>query len=163
DTLYMPAAWLLYLLAALFLPVSFFLAIQRYRLYEIDRIINKALVYGALTGVLGAIFAGVLIGLQTIARTITGQDSPLALVASPLLMAALVPPARSRIQRSIDRRFFRSGYDAQKTLAAFSASLRQEISLTELQERLVGVVTETMRPTHVSHWLAAPSGSQISN
>ena len=155
ETLYMPISFLVYLLACLLVPVTFFIAIQRYRLYEIDRIINKALVYGLLTGILSAIFVGGVISLQALVRAVTGQDSPVALVASTLLIAGLFQPIRSRIQKTIDRRFYRAKYDAQKALATFNTTLRQEGSLNEVQERLVGIVNETMRPAHVSLWIAS--------
>jgi hypothetical protein len=157
-TLYQPVSYLLYVLTKLLVPITFFIAIQRYRLYEIDRIINKALVYGLLTGILGVIFVGGVITLQALVRIVTGQDSPVALVASTLLIAGLFQPIRARIQNTIDRRFYRSKYDAQKTLASFSATLRQEVSLTELRERLVGVVNGTMQPVSASLWLAPPRG-----
>jgi len=153
-TLYQPVSYLLYVLTKLLVPVTFFIAIQRYRLYDIDRIINKALVYGLLTGILGVIFVGGVITLQALVRIVTGQDSPVALVASTLLIAGLFQPIRARIQNTIDRRFYRSKYDAQKTLASFSATLRQEVSLTELQAHLLGVVEQTMRPTRLSLWIA---------
>jgi hypothetical protein len=146
----------------LFAAIALCIAILRYQLFDIDRLINRTLVYGLLTGILGAVFVGAVIGLQHVVRGITGQESPLALVASTLFIAGLAQPLRSRLQQVIDRRFYRRKYDAQKTLAAFSATLRQEVSLSELHERLIAVVTETMRPTHVSLWLAAPGGSQIS-
>jgi hypothetical protein len=154
TTLYQPVSYLVFILTKLLVPITFFIAIQRYRLYEIDRIINKALVYGVLTGILGAIFVGGVISLQALVRTVTGQDSPVALVASTLLIAGLFQPIRSRIQKTIDRRFYRSKYDAQRTLASFSASLRQEVSLTELQQRLIGVVNQTMQPARVYLWIA---------
>jgi hypothetical protein len=156
QTLYLPAAWLLYLLAALFLPLSFFLAIQRYGLFEIDRLINRALVYGALTAILVGVYIGVVIGLQSVFRATTGQESPIAVVASTLVIAGLFQTLRGFLQRSIDQRFYRAKYDAQKTLTAFSATLRQEVSLTELREHLLEVVEQTMRPAHVSLWLAPP-------
>jgi hypothetical protein len=156
EVLYFPLATLLYQLSLLCVPIAFFLAIQRYRLYEIDALINRALVYGSLTGLLGALYVGLIIGLQALVRAVTGQDSPVAIVASTLVIAGLFQPLRSRIQRLIDQRFYRRKYDAQKTLAAFSATLRQEVSLTELQERLVGVLNETLQPEHVSLWLRPP-------
>jgi hypothetical protein len=155
-TLYQPVSYLVYILTKLLVPITFFIAIQRYHLYEIDRLINKALDYGSLTGILAILYVSAVIGFQGLARTITGQESPIALVASTLLIAGLFQPLRRRIQKVIDRRFYRAKYDAQKTLADFSPTLRQETSLTELQERLLGVVTETMRPTHVSLWLTSP-------
>jgi hypothetical protein len=155
-TAYSPLAYLFYESMIPVVPITFFIAMQRYHLYEIDRIINKALVYGSLSAIVAVVYVGGVLSMQAVARTITGQESPLALVASTLLIAALFQPARSRIQKIIDRRFYRARYDAAKTLAAFSATLRQEVSLSELQLRLVGIVEETMRPTHVSLWLAEP-------
>jgi hypothetical protein len=143
------------LLILCIVAISFFVAIQRYRLYDIDPLVNKALVYGSLSVILAIVYIGAVIGLQAVARTITGQDSPIALVASTLLIAGLFQPLRGFLQRTIDRRFYRSKYDAQKTLAAFNATLRQEVSLNELQERLVGIVNETMQPAHVSLWIAS--------
>jgi hypothetical protein len=142
--------------ATLVVPIAFFIAIQRYRLYDIDPIINKALVYGALSAILAIVYIGGVIGLQSLARTTTRQDSPFAVVASTLLIVGLFQPLRSRLQKIIDRRFYRSKYDAQKTLAAFGASLRQEVSLTELHARLLAVVEQTMQPASVSLWLAPP-------
>jgi hypothetical protein len=167
QTLWLPVAWLLYMLAALFLPISFFLAIQRYGLFEIERIINRALVYGALTAFLVGVYIGVVIGLQSVFRATTGQESPIAVVASTLFIAALFQPLRGFFQGSIDQRFYRARYDARKTLAAFGATLRQEVSLTELEAHLLGVVEQTMRPAHVSLWLApspmaAPHTSNLS-
>jgi hypothetical protein len=144
------------LLAIASLPIATGLAILKYRLFDIDTLINRTLVYGLLTGILGAIFVGGVIGLQTLVRTLTGQESPVALVVLTLVIVALFDPLRSRLQKMIDRRFYRAKYDAQKTLAAFSATLLQEVNLPELQSRLIGVVNETMRPTHVSLSLAQP-------
>jgi hypothetical protein len=138
------------------IPLSLYIAITRYQLWDIDAIINKALVYGALSAILSIIFVVGVFGLQAMVRTTIGQDSPVALVAFTLIIAGLFQPLRSGLQRLIDRRFYRRKYDAQKTLAAFSATLRQEVSLVELRERLVGVVNETMQPSHVSLWLASP-------
>ena len=134
-------------------PISVGIAIVRYRLYEIDLIINRTLVYGSLTATLVALYFGVIVVLQNIFVALTGQQSTLAVVASTLLIAALFTPLRRRIQRFIDRRFYRSNYDAAKTLEAFSAQLRNETDLDALSDDLVGVVRETMQPTHVSLWL----------
>jgi hypothetical protein len=164
DPFLLGEVWTIVLsLASLAIPITVGVAILRYQLLDFDKLINKALVYGLLSGILGAVFVGVVIGIQAVAHTTTGQGSPIALVASTLVIAGLVQPLRSRIQKAIDRRFYRRKYDAEKTLTAFGATLRQEVSLSELQLRLVGVVEETIRPTHVSLWLAAPSGSQTSN
>jgi hypothetical protein len=145
------------------IPVATGIAILRYRLYDIDRIINRTLVYGSLTVTLVALYFGGIVVLQRIFVTLTGQQSTLAVVASTLLIAALFTPLRRRIQGFIDRRFYRSKYDARKTLEAFSAQLREETDLNALSEDLVGVVRETMQPAHVSLWLrpeASPKGTQ---
>jgi hypothetical protein len=139
----------------LFIPISIAIAILRSQLYDIDTIINKTLVYGLLTGILGVLYAGLIIGLTSLAGAITGQAAPhpLVLVTSTLAIAAFFQPVRRRIQSIIDRRFYRRKYDAAKTLAAFSATLRQEVDLDQLREQLLAVVQETMQPTHVSLWL----------
>jgi hypothetical protein len=145
------------------IPIATGIAILRYRLYDIDRIINRTLVYGSLTVTLVALYFGGIVVLQRIFVTLTGQQSTLAVVASTLLIAALFTPLRRRIQGFIDRRFYRSKYDARKTLEAFSAQLREETDLNALSEDLVGVVRETMQPAHVSLWLrpeASPKGTQ---
>jgi hypothetical protein len=156
DSLYFLLARPAYNLLWLFIPVCVGIAILRYNLWDVDAIINVALVYGSLSFILGGIYVGLIIGLQSLVRGATGQDSGLAVVASTLLIVALFNPLRHRLQKSIDQRFYRSKYDAQKTLAAFGASLRQEVSLTELHARLLAVVEETMQPAHVSLWLAEP-------
>jgi len=148
----------------LLIPISIAIAILRSRLYDIDVVINKALVYGLLTALLGTVYAGLIIGLESLAGVITRQGSqqPVALVVSTLVIYALFQPLRSRIQSIIDRRFYRRKYDAAKTLEAFSATLRQEVDLDQLREQLLAVVQETMQPTFVSLWLRppAPNGTQ---
>jgi hypothetical protein len=137
------------------MPVSMGIAILRYRLYEIDLIINRTLVYGALTALLVAVYLGGVTATQAIFRALTGQQEQpqLAIVVSTLVIAALFNPLRRRIQGFIDRRFYRRKYDAAKTLEAFSAKLRDETDLEALNAELVGVVMETMQPAHVSLWL----------
>jgi hypothetical protein len=135
------------------IPIAIGIAILRYRLYEIDRIINRTLVYGALSATLVALYFGGIVMLQRVFVLLTGQQSTLAVVASTLLIAALFTPLRRLIQGFIDRRFYRSKYDARKTLEAFSAQLRNETDLEALSDDLVGVVRETMQPAHVSLWL----------
>ena len=134
-------------------PISVGIAIVRYRLYDIDVLINRTLVYAALTTTLVALYFSVIVALQYLFVALTGQQSTLAVVASTLLIAALFTPLRRRIQSFIDRRFYRNKYDARKTLEAFSASLRNETDLDALGDDLVGVVRETMQPAHVSLWL----------
>jgi hypothetical protein len=143
----------LFLAGSSTIPVSVGIAILRYRLYDIDILINRALVYIPLTATLVALYFGGIVLLQRLFLTLTGGQSTLAVVASTLLIAALFNPLRRRIQSFIDRRFYRSKYDARKTLEAFSARLRDETDLEALNNELVGVVRETMQPAHVSLWL----------
>jgi hypothetical protein len=134
-------------------PIAIGVAILRYRLYEIDTLINRTLVYGALTSTLVAVYFGGVATTQAVLRALTGQESQLAIVVSTLLVAALFNPLRRRIQDFIDRRFYRNKYDAAKTLEAFSVKLKDETDLDALSDDLVGVVKESMQPAHVSLWL----------
>ena len=146
------------------IPISIGIAILRYRLYDIDIIINRTLVYGSLTATLVALYFGGIVVLQRLFVVLTGQKSTLAVVASTLFIAALFNPLRHRIQGFIDRRFYRRKYDARKTLEAFSSTLRDETDLEALNDDLVGVVRETMQPAHTSLWLrpdTAPKGEQV--
>jgi len=145
--------WYVTLFGFAAIPIAVGAAILRYRLYDIDVIINRTLVYGSLTATLVALYFGGIVVLQRLFIVLTGQQSTLAVVASTLLIAALFTPLRRRIQGFIDRRFFRRKYDAAKTLEAFSAKLRDETDLDALNAELVGVVRETMQPAHVSMWL----------
>src|SRR5207247_2580830 len=115
--------------------------------------INRTLVYGALTLILTAAYVGLVIGLQALLRGLISQDNSVAIVLSTLAIYVLFRPLRQRIQRLIDRRFYRRKYDATKTLAAFSAALRNEVDLSHLSEQLVAVVQETMQPAFISLWL----------
>jgi hypothetical protein len=147
------------------LPLAAGVAILKYRLYNIDVIINRTLVYGSLTATLALVYFGGVTATQALLRTITSQEQlpQLVIVASTLVIAALFNPLRRRIQSFIDKRFYRSKYDARKTLEAFSSKLREETNLEALSDDLVGVVTETMQPAHVSLWLrpeTAPKGER---
>jgi hypothetical protein len=137
----------------LLIPLSIGIAILRSRLYDIDVIVNRTLVYGALTILLAATYIGGVVVLQYAFRVLTGGESQLAIVASTLAIAALFNPLRRRVQALVDRRFYRRKYDARKTLEAFSAKLRDETDLEALSDHLIGVVGETMQPVHTSLWL----------
>jgi hypothetical protein len=141
-------------------PISIGIAIVRYRLYEIDTLINRTLVYALLTVILAAVYFGAVVFLQRVFVALIGERSTLAIVASTLLIAALFNPLRRRIQAFIDRRFYRSKFDARKTLEAFSGKLRDETELEALGDDLVGVVRETMQPSHVSIWLRPETASE---
>ncbi|WIG59015.1 MAG: hypothetical protein OJF49_001762 [Ktedonobacterales bacterium] len=145
--------------AMLIVPLTLGIAILRQHLFDIDRIINLALVYGTLTVALATgYFAGV-IALQTLVTPVLGADSPVAVVVTTLLIAALIQPLRRRIQTIIDQRFYRGKYDAAKMLAAFEETLKNEVDLATLQDRLLAVVAETMHPVSLSLWLAPQAQS----
>src|SRR5947209_1217698 len=141
----------------LFIPISIAIAILRSQLYDIDTIINKALVYGLLTALLAAVYASLIFASQFLFQGMFHQNNAVAIVISTLAIAALFQPLRHRLQQIIDRRFYRRKYDAARTLAAFSATLRSEVDLSQLSEQLVAVVKETMQPVHVSLWLRPPA------
>lgn len=151
--LFLPDSFLIICIVA----VSFGVAILRYRLYDIDVIIRRALLYAPLTGVLAAVYFGVVVGAQNLAQRVTGHgDQPVIIVASTLLIAALFSPLRRRLQDLVDRAFYRHKYDAARTLTAFGERMRMETDLGVLGEHLVDVVHRTMQPAHVSLWVRAP-------
>jgi hypothetical protein len=156
--LYQLAATAVMSLSALCIPLSLGIAILRHRLFDIDVLINRALVYGSLTVLLAAVYFAVVVGLQSLATALTHQTTPqpVIVVASTLLIAALFNPLRHRIQATIDRRFYRRKYDAARTLEALAAALRGESDLDALSGQVLVVVQETIQPTHVSLWLAPP-------
>jgi len=139
-------------LATTFLPIAIGIAILKYRLYEIDRIISRTLVYGALTVILGAVYIGLVLAGQALSSSFTGSSN-LAIAGSTLAVAALFLPVRSRVQHFVDRRFYRRRYDAQRTLEGFGARLREQVDLETLGTDLQTAVDETMQPAHVGLWL----------
>ena len=140
-------------IALLLIPLSIGFSILRYRLYDIDVLINRTLVYGSLTALLALLYFGLIVALQSLFQGMFHQNNAVAIVVSTLVIAALFQPLRRRLQAIIDRRFYRRKYDAAKTVEAFSATLRNEVDLTQLSEHLITVVQETMQPAHVSLWL----------
>lgn len=140
-------------------PVAIGIAMLKHRLYDIDILINRTLVYGILTGALALIYFGSIILLQILLRGMISQTNDVTIVASTLAIAALFQPLRHSIQNFIDRRFYRRKYDAIRTLTEFSATLRNEVDLNQLREQLVAVVEETMQPAYVSLWLFPPESS----
>lgn len=154
-----PVGQFLWWLSLDIVPLSLTIAVLRYHLFDIDMFIRRTLVYGTLTGILGAIYFSVVAGAQSVLHALTGQQTPhppLIIVATTLLIAALFTPLRRGIQATIDRRFYRRKYDAAQTIAAFDNTLRTEADLSHVTERLVTVVEETMQPAHVSLWLREP-------
>jgi len=148
----------LVLVVALFgIPLSIGAAVLRYRLYDIDLVINRTLVYVPLTVMLVLVYLGGLVSLQYAFRALTGQETQLAIVASTLAIAALFDPLRKRVQAFVDRHFYRKKYDARKTLDGFSIRLRDETDLEQLNADLLSVVREAMQPEHVSLWLRPDS------
>jgi uncharacterized membrane protein SirB2 len=155
-----PASIVVMSVSLLGLPVFTGIAIVKYRLYDIDLLINRTLVYGALTAMLVLVYLCGVVFLQYLFRTLAGGESQLAIVASTLAIAALFEPLRRRVQVFIDRRFYRRKYDARKTLEAFSTKLRDETDLDALNDDLVGVVRDTMQPAYASLWLRPETGAK---
>lgn len=153
DSLYLVAGPVFDQLFLLIVPLGVGIALLRYRLWDIDRVINRTLVYVTLTVSLALVYFGLIFGLQALFQRMLHQNNAVAIVISTLVIAALFQPLRRRMQAIIDHRFYRRKYDAAKTIAAFSATLRNEVDLTQLSEHLLNVVQETMQPSHVSLWL----------
>ena len=152
EALYELILLLLLALALLTLPLSIAVSVLRYRLWDIDLLVNRALVYGSLTATLGAAYVATVVLLQQVFSPVT-QRSTIAVAISTLAFAALFRPARDRFQGIIDRRFNRRKYNAEQTIVAFSSRLREEVNLDSLADDLLNVVDETMEPSHVSLWL----------
>ena len=153
DILPAPVGDLIYAVPIVFLPVAAGIAILRYRLYDIDRLINRTLVYGLLTAVLAAVYAGVVLVLVQVSGGIGTKPPSWAVAGATLAAAALFQPARRRIQAAVDRRFNRRKYNTTKTIEAFSTRLRDQIDLDSLSTEMLAVVDQTMEPTRVSLWL----------
>ena len=156
DLGYPAAADFVFAVAMLLVPVAVGVAMMRYRLYDVDRVISKTLVYGAVTALLGAAYAGLVLLGQAVSSSVAGGGS-LVIAVSTLVVAALFLPLRRRIQRFVDRRFYRRRYDAEATVAAFGARLREQVDLDELTVELRKVVGETMQPSSASLWLREPA------
>jgi hypothetical protein len=153
GSLYLPTYVAVQIFLLLFIPLSFGFAMLRSRLWDIDVLINRTLVYAALTLILTLVYVGLIIGLSALLRGVISQDNGVAIVLSTLAIYWLFQPLRRRIQQIIDRRFYRSKYDATKIIEAFSATLRQAVDLDQLRKQLLAVVQETMQPANVSLWL----------
>jgi hypothetical protein len=135
------------------IPISIGIAVLRYRLWDVDVLINRTLVYGSLTVTLGMVYVAGVIGLQALFRAVTGQASDIAIAISTLAIAALFQPLRTRIQRIIDSRFYRRKYDAARALATFSTRLRDNVDLEDLSEEIMAVAQETVQPSRLSLWV----------
>ncbi len=145
------SVWSIFIRLAPFCAVA--IAILRHRLYDIDVIIRRTLIYSVLTAILAAVYFGSVVLVQQIIRAATGQNSDLAIVISTLAIAALFTPLRRRIQNVIDRRLYRRKYDAEQVIAQFNATLREEVDIESLKANLIDVVQATMQPSHIRLWI----------
>ncbi len=152
DALGIPLGDAAFGISVTLIPIAAGIAMLKYRLYDVDVVIRKTLVYGALSAVLAAMYFGVVVGMQALLQPLT-NGSDLAIAGSTLVVAGLFLPVRARVQRLVDRRFYRRRYDAQRTLETFGARLREQVGLDALRTDLEGVVNETMQPAHVSLWV----------
>jgi hypothetical protein len=141
-------------------PIAIGVAVLRYRLYEIDVIIRRTLVYAALVGCLAALYLGGVYAIQTAVRSVSGQSGTLAVTTSTLLVAAAFQPLRSRIQRAVDHRFYRGRYDAARTLETFSGRLREQVDIEAVSGEVLEVVRQTLQPAHASLWLREPEAGR---
>lgn len=146
------------LISFILIPISIGAALLKYRLYDVDLVINRTLVYGLLTAILATAYIALVFGLQSILAPFAAE-SDFAIAGSTLAVAALFRPARSRVQAFIDKRFYRKKFDTQRTLDDFSNTLRDEVDLSTLSDRLTTIVSDTMQPTHVSVWIRSNEGS----
>ena len=152
------AGWLLMLVTVALLPVAIGVAVLRYRLYEIDRIISRTIGWALVTGLLVGAFALLVLGSSAVLEPLTGGNT-LAVAGSTLVVALLFTPVRSRVQRTVDRRFDRSRYDGERTLAAFGERLRDEVDLSTIRADVLATVETSVRPSRVGLWLRGPGGT----
>jgi hypothetical protein len=142
------------------IPIAIGVAVLRYRLYDIDVIIRRTLVYAALVGCLALVYLSAVVSIQTAVRTVSGQSGTLAVTVSTLLVAAAFHPLRARIQRAVDHRFYRARYDAERTLEAFSGRLREQVDIETVSGEVLGVVRQTLQPAHATLWIRPPEGGR---
>jgi hypothetical protein len=162
ETVYAPLAYLVYQFLLPVVPVTFFIAIQRYRLYEIDTILRRTLVYGILTAILAGVYLIGVVGTQALVQGFGGDtvgDSPVLIVMTTLVIAALFRPLRRALQWRIDRRFYRRKYDAARSLATFGMALRSDVDIDHLRDHLLRVARDAMQPAHISLWLRQEADS----
>jgi MFS family permease len=157
---WLSAAQSISLLSFGFIPVAIVFAVLRYRLYEIDVIIRRTLVYAVLVAILAALYLGGVTVVGALLRTVTGGSGAIGVTVSTLIVAAVFQPLRGRIQRAVDRRFYRGRYDAVRTLESFSGRLREQVEIESVSGQVLDVVHQTLQPAHVSLWLRPPQGER---